>query len=152
MRAVLVAVAALVIGCDAGVPPEKPTPAPKPTPIPAEPPEPYFIDWQIGGLGSWKDKVVGGILWHVTIDLEKKTLAVTDPGGVTKARALSTDAVQTYARLAKAVREEPHRKPSHSCTDRSETLQIDTLVLADSCPLADPGAAALTAALGRELK
>jgi len=157
MRALLLI--ATLAGCDAG---EKPTPPPPPKPaptpifedaaIPAEPAEPHVIDWQVGGLGSWKGKVVGGILWHVAIDLDKKTLAVTDPGGATKQRVLAADAVQEYARLAKAVRAEPQRPPQNSCTDRMETLRVDALSISDSCPIVQPGAAALTAVLGRELK
>lgn len=157
MRALLMI--AMLAGCDAGEKPTPPPPPSKPAPtpilddaaIPAEPAEPHVIDWQVGGLGTWKNNV-GGILWHVAIDLDKKTLAVTDPGGITKQRVLAADAVQNYARLAKAVRAEPHSTPRHSCTDRSETLRIDILELSDSCPLADPAAGALTTVLGRELK
>lgn len=148
----------LILGCDAGVSPTKPTPGPAQTPTPAPAPEPSqpapprVIDLQLGGLGVWKGNTVGGVLWHVRVDLTAAHLEITDPGGKTSDHALALDAVHEYTRLAEAARDEKHSPPRSSCTDRSEVLMIDTVVISDGCPLADPGASALSARLQRELK
>jgi hypothetical protein len=149
MRALLVPL--LVLGCEAA---EKSASPPRPAmaPQPAKPAGPHLIEWQVGGLGSWKGQAVTGIMWHVAVDLEKTTIAITDPGGVTSQRALAPDVAKDYARLARAVSEAPPYKPSNGCTDRSETLRIDNVVLSDTCPIAQRDAAALTAMLGRELE
>ena len=148
----------LILGCDAGPqpkpapPPPAAKPAPTPVPTPAPPPPPLrVIDLQLAGLGVWKG-MASEILWHVHLDLSTAHLAVTDPGGKTTERALDADVVREYTRLARVAHDEIHAQPSHSCTDRSEVLTIDALVLSDSCPLADPGASALSAKLQRELK
>lgn len=73
----------------------------------------------------WKGGTVGGLLWHVRIDLT--------------------------AKLALAARDEKHAAPSHACSDVSETLTIDTVTITSGCPLSDPGAKALTAKLQSEL-
>ena len=158
MRALLACL--LILGCDAGAPPPTPAPPaprpptrePAPAPKPAPPPALHVIDLQLGGLGVWKGNTVGGILWHVRVDLSAAHLAVTDPGGKTTEHALDADTVREYARLARVAHDEVHPPPRNSCTDRSEVLTIDTVVISDSCPLADPGAGALSAKLQRELE
>jgi hypothetical protein len=153
MRIALLAV--VFVGCDAGPLPEPPRPAPVPAPAidagVAAPTMPHAIEYKLGGLGVWKD-VVTGIMWRVEIDLPGASITVTDPGGVTKRRALTPDQVRDYTQLATAVRGQPIPKPTYGCTDRSETLRIDTLVLEDSCPIAQPAAHALITTIEPELK
>lgn len=156
MRSLLVCL--LIVGCDAGPSPTKPAPPPIPKPMPTPAPMPpppapplRVIDLQLGGLGVWKG-TVGGILWHVRVDLSAAKLAMTDPGGKTTEHALDAGTVHEYTRLAQVAHDEIHSPPKHSCTDRSEVLTIDTVVISDSCPLADPGASALSAKLQRELR
>jgi hypothetical protein len=161
MRIALLAV--VLFACDAGSRPEKPVPRPPtpgPAPVPslvidanlAEAATPRVIEWSVGGLGTWKDKLVTGIMWHVEIDLSGGAIKITDPGEVTKRHALTPDRVRDYTRLATAVRGEPVPAPSHSCTDRTETLRIDNLRLEDSCPIAQPAAHALIDVIQRELE
>jgi hypothetical protein len=76
---------------------------------------------------------------------------VTDPGDATSRRTLTADALAEYRRLAKGVLDEPARPPTYSCTDRNEVLRVDSHVVSDSCPIAQPGAARLIARLGHEI-
>jgi hypothetical protein len=46
----------------------------------------------------------------------------------------------------------PKSPTFYGCTDRSETLRIDKLVLEDSCPIAQPAAHALITTIEPELK
>jgi len=113
---------------------------------------PHLIDWELGGLGTWKGNLVVGPMWRVVIDLDRKSMEITDPSGVKRSRKLTADAVATYTRLAKAMLAEPHSKPRNSCSDRQETLRVDTVSVSDSCPLEDPGAGALTGTISHELE
>ncbi len=152
MRALLALL--LVLGCDRG-PRAEPTAPPPPAPAPAvaaPPKRPHVIDHEVGGLGSWKGNAVTGIMWHVAIDLDKATISITDPGGARRQHALGADETTRYATLAQAVAAAPPYTPANSCTDRTETLRIDDLVLADSCPIAQRDAAALIATFLRELE
>ncbi len=150
MRALLALL--LVLGCDKGPRAEHTAPPPPAPAVAPAPKGPRVIDYEVGGLGSWKGQAVTGIMWHVAIDLDKATIAITDPGGATRQHALAADETKRYATLAKAVAAAPPYKPSNGCTDRSETLRIDDLVLADSCPIAQRDAAALIAVFQRELE
>jgi hypothetical protein len=149
----------LIVGCDAGPPTTKPAPpTPKPDVAPAAKPQPppppplRVIDLQLGGLGVWKGNVVGGILYHVRVDLGAAHLAMTDPGGKTTEHELDAATVREYRQLAKVAHDEIHTPPKYSCTDRSEVLTIDTVAISDSCPLSDAGASALSARLQREFE
>src|SRR5690348_7306802 len=118
MRALVACV--VLLGC------ERAPPAPAPVPVPVAP---RLIDWQLGGLGVWKGGTVGGLLWHVRIDLTAAHMSITDPGARTAERTLTPDRVRDYAKLALAARDEKHAAPSHACSDVSETLTIDTVTI-----------------------
>jgi hypothetical protein len=151
-RRVVVAIL-LLAGCDAGVAPT-PTPAPirtaptpPPPPAPPTPPPPPTavddrIDWELGGLGTWRGNVIGGVFCHVQIDFATHRATITDPDGTTS-QALTAGSERELRELAKAVHTEPVVQPSDSCTDRSEILHVGELTLRGSCPITSPAAASL---------
>jgi hypothetical protein len=122
----------VVAACDAG------TPAPRP-PV-------TTIDWELGGLGTWRGQTFGGTVCRVQLELPTHRFTVTDPDGATHP-PLSIVAERELLDLATAVLAEPVAPRSDSCTDRGETLRIDDHVLAQSCPIDQPGAAKLIAKL-----
>jgi hypothetical protein len=149
----------LLAACDAGVPAPPPAPvahtaAPvaAPSDAPARPAASVeHIEWEVGGLGTWRGQIFGGLMCHVESHLSSHRVAVTDPDGTTY-QALSAASEGQLRDLATVVRTEPVVPTSDACTDRSETLRVDDFSMRGSCPITQPGAAALIAVMSAYCK
>jgi hypothetical protein len=154
-----IALAMLLAACDAGVPPPvERTPAPVPhTAVAVEHARARptasveHIDWEVGGLGTWRGQIFGGMMCHVESHLSSHRVAVTDPDGTTY-QTLSAASERQLRDLATVVRTEPVVPTSDACTDRSETLRVDDFSMRGSCPITQPGAAALIAVMSAYCK
>lgn len=140
----------LASGCTRADPAPPPPPAVLPA-LAAPRPLPHQLHYRLSAMaGVWHGKTMLGFDLHAELDLVQGSIATRDPDGE-RHRDLSSEEARELRKLAIAACEASRAGPRNTCTDVYSELSIDEgachATIGDSCPLDEPTAARLVAAI-----